>query len=212
MLARDVNYHIFTPFQIRSYSLRLGHLQQGLAAQGLVQTFSKEDIWRPSEGELHRMFFCDEDFKNLIPNRTFIADWNPFTLMPDNFEDIWKIIIPHVSGSKELSTCIALSVFQENPCKLGARVDVHFYGHTSDQLMLHVGNILRYLASGQSFTDPDICISFTVTIPEEIPTKELENLAVKCGWEPRPLDGVDSMFLAETNWVDRMEGMLGSKL
>ena len=145
-------------------------------------------------------------------NVMYIVGTNAFTLMPDNFEDIWKIIIPQVSGSKEFQTWKALSVFRENPCKLGVSVDVHFYGRTSDQLILHVGNILRYLASCQSFTDPDICISFTVTIPEELPIKELENLAVKCGWEPRPLDGVDSMFLAETNWVDRMEGMLGSKL
>ncbi len=197
---------------IKTYSFHLGDLHHGLAARGLVPTAIKEDIWRPSEEEFHRMLFNNDEFKNLIPSETFIAGRNPYALMPHNFEDIWKTIIPYVSGNKDFSEWEALSVFRQDPCKLGVRVDMHFYGRTKDQLVLHVANVLRYLASGQSFTDPQIRIFFTITIPEHFSTEDLEKFAGQCGWKPGAFAGIDSMFLAETNWRYGMELMLGSKV
>ncbi len=154
-----------------------------------------EKIWRPSEEELQRMLFTDDKFKNLIPSHTLIADWKPFGLIPSNVVEICRLCIPYVSG--DMDTLKALSLCGETPCNLGVRMDMHFYGETKDQLMLHVGNILRYFVSGQSFTDPDICVSLVVTVPESIPTTDLDKLAEIYGWKPGPFADISAMFLAE---------------
>ncbi len=160
-----------------------------------------EKIWRPSEGELQGILFTDDKPKNVIPNHTLIADWYPFGLIPGNIADICKLCIPYVSGIMDTSTWQALSLCGQTPCKFGARIDMHFYGETKNQLMLHVVNILRHLVSGQSFTDPDICVSLLVTVPESVPTTDLDRLAESYGWKPGPLADIGAMFLAEKIWM-----------
>ncbi len=143
------------------------------------------------------MLFTDDKLKNIIPNHTLIAHWKPFGLMPGNIVDICKMCIPYVSGEMNTFTWKALSLFGETPCTFGVKMDMHFYGETQDQLMVHVGNTLRHLVSGLSFTDPDICVSLLVTIPENVQTTDLDRLAESYDWKPGPLADKNAMFLAE---------------
>ncbi len=128
---------------------------------GMIQTFSKT---------------------GMLPCNTLLSFKDPFQAVSENAELINHQAISWVSCNPQQGMFTAWGLCTHLPCAAGVRVDLMFYGTTTEQLIQHVVKCIDYLASGQSFTDPELEINFGIYYPEHVGQFECSPLAQALNW------------------------------
>ena len=118
----------------------------------------------------------------ILPSNTVISFWDPFQAITQNAELLRLQAVSWISSDSDTGKYTAWGLSTHFACVAGARIDLEFYGTTAEQLTQHVMTCITHLASGQSFTDPELEITFCLHYPEQIGRFGCSELSNALNW------------------------------
>ena len=164
-------------------TFRLKEAQAWLSVSGVKSTGAAfRDVIRRLKDKEYASVIHVFNKSGILPSNTVISFWGPFQAITQNAELLSRQGVSWISSEPDTQKYVAWGLCTHSACAAGARISLEFYGTTAEQLTQHVMTCITHLASGQSFTDPELEITFCLHYPEQIGRFGCSELSNALNW------------------------------